>query len=414
MNQLETYKKSNTIQPLFSNEALENYAKILLWGLEIARQNRFKPDDAILIQGHLSALPLLKTIHKLILTRKLNPIVRLTPPSDMERDFYECANENQLSFVAPGEETLMAAMQGSIYVRAPEQLTHLQNIDVEKQNIVTRSHNFLKKIMQQRQQEKTCSWTLGTYPTPARAKHANMSLQAYADKVKSACHLDTPDPLSTWKDLYDQIVDTKKWLLSLNIRHIHIESKQMDLWISLGENRKWLGLSGRNIPSFEIFTSPDWRTVNGTYFSDQPAFVNGNLIKDIRLTFHNGSIVEATANTGNAFLNKRLKTDPGASRVGEFSLTDRRFSKIDCYMADTLFDENYGGASGNCHIALGSSFDAAYNGNNPLDINKKRTSLGFNDSAIHWDIINTEPKIVTATLSSGKNVVIYENGVFNR
>jgi aminopeptidase len=407
MNELE-------IHPLFSNKALEHYAEVLFWGLEIARQNKFKNDDAILVQGNLPGLPLLKKLQTLLLNLRLNPIIRLTPPSDLERDFYECADDNQLSFVAPGEEVLMTAIQGAIYVRAPEQLTHLQDIDVEKQNIVTLSRSFLKQIMQKRQLEKTCSWTLGIYPTLARAKHANLTLQEYADKVKAAVHLDSANPLSTWKDLYAQILETKQWLLSLDIKDIHMESKEMDLVLSLGDHRKWLGLSGRNIPSFEIFTSPDWRTVNGTYFSDQPSFINGNVIKDIRLKFHNGSVVYANAGTGNAFLKKRLKTDPGASRVGEFSLTDRRFSKIDCYMADTLFDENFGGTSGNCHIALGGAFDAAYNGTNPLDSDDQRESLGLNDSAIHWDIINTEPKIVTATLSSGKKQVIYENGVFNK
>jgi aminopeptidase len=404
--------QDNYKDPLFSNIERENYAQILFWGLETARQNLFEHNDKILIQGHLPALQLIKTMHKMILERGLNPIIRLTPPVDIEREFYEIANENQLSFVAPGEEILMSAIQGAIFVRAPEQLTHLQDIDAEKQNIVSRSRNFLKKIMQKRQLEKTCSWTLGIYPTFAKARHANLSLQDYANKVKAACHLDTPAPLSTWKDLYTRIVDTKKWLLSLDIRQIHVESKQMDLRLSLGEDRKWLGLSGRNIPSFEIFTSPDWRTVDGIYYSDQPAFVNGNSIKDIRLTFNNGRIVNATAETGEAFLNKRLKIDPGASRVGEFSLTDKRFSKIDCYMADTLFDENYGGPSGNCHIALGSAFDEAYKGHQPLNVPIQRESLGLNDSALHWDIINTEPKIVTATLSSGKKQVIYENGVF--
>jgi len=405
---------SHFTNSLFSEKVLENYAEILFWGLETARQNLFKPDDTILIQGHLPGLPLIKYLNKLVLKRGLNPIIRFIPPSDMERTFYANANENQLSFIAPGEEILMSAIQGTIYVRAPEQLTHLQDIDAEKQNIVTRSRSFLKKIMQKRQNEKLCSWTLGTYPTSARANHAHLPLETYADKVKKACHLDDSDPLMTWKALYSQIVDTKRWLLSLDIRQIHVESKQMDLRLSMGEHRKWLGLSGKNIPSFEIFTSPDWRTVDGTFYSDQPAYVNGNVIQDIRLTFSHGRIVKATAETGEKFLNKRLEIDQGASRMGEFSLTDKRFSKIDCYMADIIFDENYGGTYGNSHIALGSSFDAAYNGNVTRLSPSQKEALGFNDSAMHWDIINTEPKVVTVKLSSGKKQVIYENGEFNQ
>lgn len=83
-------------------------------------------------------------------------------------------------------------------------------------------------------------------------------------------------------------------------------------------------------------------------------------------------------------------------------------------MANTLFDENYGGRYGNCHIALGSSYSSSYS-KDPSRLKKTtKQQLGFNDSALHWDIVNTEPKRVTAKLTSGKKVVIYENGRFAR
>jgi aminopeptidase len=104
--------------------------------------------------------------------------------------------------------------------------------------------------------------------------------------------------------------------------------------------------------------------------------------------------------------------DKGASKVGEFSLTDRRFSRIDMFMADTLFDENFGGDYGNSHIALGASYVDTYSGN-PSDITKTfKKKMGFNDSALHWDLVNTEDKTVTAYLTNGKKMVIYENGMF--
>ncbi len=95
--------------------------------------------------------------------------------------------------------------------------------------------------------------------------------------------------------------------------------------------------------------------------------------------------------------------DAGASRVGEFSLTDRRFSRIDRFMADTLFDENFGGNHGNSHIAVGSSYTDSYTGNQADMTKALKKKLGFNDSALHWDLVNTEPKTVTAHLNSGKN-----------
>ena len=81
-------------------------------------------------------------------------------------------------------------------------------------------------------------------------------------------------------------------------------------------------------------------------------------------------------------------------------------------MANTLYDENYGGKFGNCHIALGSSYSDTYSGN-PSELTKQiKQDLGFNDSALHWDIVNTEKKQVTAYLANGKTCVIYDNGSF--
>ena len=118
------------------------------------------------------------------------------------------------------------------------------------------------------------------------------------------------------------------------------------------------------------------------------------------------------AEKGEDFTIKQLAMDAGAKKVGEFSLTDRRFSKIDKFMANTLFDENFGGKYGNSHLALGSSYSDTYRGNPAALTPERKKQLGFNDSAMHWDLVNTEEKIVTAHLVSGKKMVIYEKGEF--
>jgi aminopeptidase len=123
-------------------------------------------------------------------------------------------------------------------------------------------------------------------------------------------------------------------------------------------------------------------------------------------------VTEIEAETGKDFVIKQLSMDRGASHVGEFSLTDKRFSRIDRFMADTLFDENHGGRYGNCHIALGSSYTATYRGD-PSELSKEvKKKMGFNDSALHWDLVNTEDKTVTANLASGEKMLIYAQGIF--
>ncbi len=176
--------------------------------------------------------------------------------------------------------------------------------------------------------------------------------------------------------------------------------------------RKWAGVSGHNIPSFELFVSPDWRGTEGTYHANLPSFRSGNYVTGVRLTFVKGVAVKISAETGEAFTVQQLRMDRGAARIGEFSLTDKRFSRIDRFMADTLFDENFGGKHGNCHIAVGASYTDTYAGNPAAMTGALKRQMGFNDSALHWDLVNTEDKTVTAHLRTGERIVIYENGRF--
>ena len=209
-----------------------------------------------------------------------------------------------------------------------------------------------------------------------------------------------------------QIADIGAWLSGLKIEKLHIETADMDLEILLGEKRKFISGGGNNIPSFEIFTSPDWRGTRGVYYADLPSYRSGNYVSGVRLEFKEGRAVKATADKGQDFLRKMLSMDRGAAQMGEFSLTDRRFSKIDKFMADTLFDENFGGRHGNCHLAVGASYADTFAGNIRKLDKKNKESLGFNESSLHWDLINTQAKTVHALLKGGKTVLIYEKGCF--
>ncbi|GAH76721.1 unnamed protein product, partial [marine sediment metagenome] len=191
-----------------------------------------------------------------------------------------------------------------------------------------------------------------------------------------------------------------------------VESPSMDIHITPGEKRQWIGVSGHNIPSFELFISPDWRGTEGTYYANQPSFRSGNYVEKVTLHFKKGRVKSMSADKGEDYLYSTLNMDKGACQIGEFSLTDKRFSKINKFMASTLFDENFGGKQGNCHIAVGDSYSDTYDGD-PSELTKElKEELGFNYSALHWDLVNTEKKLVTAHLKNGKTKVIYENGMF--
>ena len=396
---------------MFSKKELEGYADVLLWGLQTARRRKFNKNDAVAIRYHLPARPLAEILYDKLLRMGLNPVPRALETPQMEKSFYTRATSRQLGFVPSGEESLHQHLNGSIHLFAPESITHLSDVDPKRIGQAAVARKYLRDILARREEQGLFSWTLCVFPTMALARHAKMSLKAYARQIAAACFLEQPCPVTEWQDVHRKIRSIKKALDRLPVERIHIESDTIDLTITPGEKRKWLGLSGRNIPSFEVFISPDWRGTQGVYYADQPSFRSGNYVAGVRLEFKKGAVVKVSARKGEDFIRRQLEMDPGAKRVGEFSLTDRRFSRINAFMANTLFDENFGGPHGNCHLALGSAYTDAYAGKRALD-DSLRKELGFNDSALHWDLVNTGNKRVTAILKGGSKQTIYENGEF--
>jgi aminopeptidase len=397
---------------VLSEAYLARYADVLIWGLETARKNKYRKGDIVLIQYERAALRLAEILYEKLLSRGMNPVQRVSLSPVMELSFFGKSGANQLVFIAPGEKELYANLNGRIYLHAPESLTHLKDVDSAKIGRALVARKPLRDLIEAREQTGDYGWTLCTFPTDELARQARTTSAAYAGQIIKACYLDQENPVEKWKEIRRSAAAVKKWLGSLNPQWFHVESAGCDLWITPGEQRQWIGISGHNIPSFELFISPDWRGTKGTYFANLPSYRSGNYVEGVKLTFEKGEAVSITAQTGEDFTVRQLAMDKGARRLGEFSLTDRRFSRIDTFMADTLFDENFGGEFGNCHIAVGASYTDTFSGDQALVTPAFRKKLGFNDSALHWDMVNTEPKRVTAHLKTGENILIYENGCF--
>lgn len=397
---------------MFTDEQLEKYADVLWWGLETAREKPYQKGDVILVKFAADTLALAEKVQRKIFERGMHPILELTPTPQMELNLYQTASSEQIAFVAPGEKERYRGIQGLISLRAPASLSHLKSVDASKIAEYTLARQFARKLMDANEVKGDLGWTLCMLPTPALAEAASMSLDAYRDAIVRACFLDKPDPVAEWKRIFSQAAVVKAWLNSLPVDTYQVKSPHMDLTLVPGAKRKWIGVSGHNIPSFELFLSPDYRGTEGVYYSNQPSFRDGNLVEGVTLTFKGGRAVQAAADKGEAFLQSQLHMDAGACRLGEFSLTDRRFSPIASFMANTLFDENFGGEYGNCHVACGNSYLNTYDGDAAALSEADKEQLGFNSSALHWDLVNTEAKQVIAHLKSGASLVIYENGEF--
>ena len=397
---------------MFTEKQLDRYADVLLWAMEKARTGKFKKNDIVAIRYNTPSIRLAEILNAKLLGIGMNPVLRTMPTPTMERNHFELSNNRQLVFIPPGEKELYKNLNGSIFLHAPESITHLKDIDPKKIGKIAVSRKVFRDILSKREEQGLFGWTLCIFPTKKLAQHAGLSMKEYTRQIINSCFLNKISPISQWEQIFKNAVSIKKWLNSLKVKFYHIESENVDLKISPGEKRRWIGLSGHNIPSFEIFLSPDWRGTTGVYFADQPSYRSGNYVKNVRLEFKKGSAVKISAKKGEDFVKKQLSMDKGANKLGEFSLTDKRFSKINVFMANTLFDENYGGKYGNCHVAVGASYSDSYAGNLKSLSKELKKKLGFNDSALHWDLVNTEKKRVSAHLMSGKIITIYENGRF--
>jgi aminopeptidase len=397
---------------MFTEKQIDRYADVLLWALKTARKARFKKNDIVLIRYHLGGLGLAQKVYEKLMGMGINPVVRAELTSNMEQSFYKNASARQLTFQMPGDRTLYENLNGGIYILAPDSITHLSGVDPAKIGKTAVSRKYLRDILTRREEQGLFGWTLCACPTEEQAAHAELTVKEYADQIVAACFLNKSSPVSQWQDIYRQASEIKKWLNAMTVSRYHVSSDRVDLTVTPGEMRKWIGISGHNMPSFELFVSPDWRGTRGIYYADQPSYRSGNYVQGVRLEFKNGNAVAIEAESGADFVIKQLSMDKGANRLGEFSLTDKRFSKINKFMANTLFDENYGGKYGNCHIAVGSSYSDTFAGDPEKLTPEIKKELGFNDSALHWDLVNTENKRVTAHLTTGKSLTLYENGEF--
>ena len=397
---------------MLSENMLERYAEVLIWGLNTARKKTCRKGEIVRVVFDFPAVRLAEVVQRKLIERGIHPVLRsgLTPV--MEKNFYGLSDGRQLAFLAPGDRELCERLNGSIYLYAPASLTHLRDVDPGKIAAATVARKVLKDILDRRDAEGSFGWTLCMMPTPELARQAKLTEAQYEKQVVKACYLDSADPVGRWESIYREVGEIKRRLNSMKVAFYRVEGKGTDLKITPGADRRWVGISGHNIPSFEIFLSPDWRGTEGRYVADMPSFRSGNYVAGVVLEFRRGVGSVVRADEGEEFARKQIAMDRGASRIGEFSLTDRRFSRIDRFMANTLYDENFGGKYGNCHIAFGSSYADTYRKNPASLTPPMKAKLGFNDSALHWDLVNTGPKTVTAQLVTGRRVLIYDNGVF--
>jgi aminopeptidase len=395
---------------------LKKYAQVMV---QYALNNGkgIKKGDTVFLVGQECTKDLFTAIAKEVYAAGGNLITNYQPNNtkdgSLARLLLQNGSDEQISFFArPYWQGIVDATDHILFLVSEPDVHYLEGLSASKISMMNSARAPYMKMRERKEQEGKLSWTLCLYGTQSMANEAGLSLQEYWEQIIEACYLREDDPVKKWRQVQKEIEGIRDKLDALQIEKLHVKGDDVDLHIQIGPNRKWLCGDGKNIPSFEIFTSPDWRGTNGSIRFNQPLYYSGKRISGISLRFENGVVVESSA-TENEDALKEMIAQENADKVGEFSLTDRRHSRITKFMATTLFDENVGGKFGNTHIALGNAYKDTYTGDMLTVTDEQWAEMGYNSCPrVHTDIISTSNRTVTALMRDNTEKIIYNNGQF--
>jgi aminopeptidase len=265
--------------------------------------------------------------------------------------------------------------------------------------------------------EQTINWTVAPCPTPGWAElvHPGLSpdqaLERLWQQISHICRLDEEDPVTAWEARLQALTEAATKLDALGLDALRFDGPGTALQVGLFRSGRWRcgalstidGIAHRpNIPTEEVFTTPDPERVEGVVAATKPLVVSGVTITGLRVRFEGGRAVEIDADEGAGTLRGLSQRDDGAARLGEVAIVDRdgRIGNLDTVFFDTLLDEN--AAS---HIALGSGLEF------PVEDEDERARV--NHSGIHVDFMIGGPEVsVTGVRADGSEVPLLVGGAW--
>jgi aminopeptidase len=260
--------------------------------------------------------------------------------------------------------------------------------------------------------EQLNNWTVVGVPNDgwARQMFGEPDVERLWDLVEYTVRLDEDDPVAAWRAHVERIGKRARGLNELQIDTIHFHGPGTDLRVGLLPQSRWQGVESHtaggiayvaNMPTEEVFTTPDRRRTEGTVRSTRPLAIYGRIVKGLEMRFEAGRIVEVTADEGADVIQGQLETDETARYLGEVALVDgsSRIGKTGMTFFETLFDEN-----ATCHVAYGSAYAEAVDGG---------LIEGVNVSTVHTDFMVGGPDVaVDAITRDGATVPLLRNDVW--
>lgn len=355
-----------------------------------------QPGQSVIVRGFVEHAPLMREVARAAYRAGARRVDAIYADRHMQRALVEFAPEASLNETRPWELAYldtMAGEGGAVVIISgdphPQLLSDLDGRRVGKARSDAYHAKWMHLIW-----DRSVAWTIVAYPTPAWATQVfgKPDVDALWSAIEKAVRLDQPDPEAAWRKHIDRL---RKIADALNERHfdsLRYRGPGTDFEVGLLPSSSWEAAESKtvfgvshvpNMPTEEVFTSPDRRRAEGKLRSTRPLQLVGTTVRDLEFEFRDGKIVNVKASSGADVVRAELETDENATRLGEISLVDgsSAVGKLGLTFCNTLFDEN-----ATCHIAYGAGFAECVT-------DEADRAVGLNESAAHTDFMVGGPEI---------------------
>ena len=315
-----------------------------------------------------------------------------------------------------------AKKDGAFLMLVSENPDIMNDVDSFKLDYALRINRTSRPLYKKRQSTNDVAWCIAavsTYGWAHKIFNDSNCVEKLWNLIFSICLVDKDDPIEEWENKLLISSNRCDRLNELNFKTLHYtNSLGTDLYVGLSDGAKWCGAgepmpSGRrivaNVPTEEIFTSPNRLMTSGIVYSSKPLVYNGYIIDDFWIKFEDGKVISFDASKGKDVLSSIINGDDTSCYLGECALVpyDSPISNSGVIFYTTLFDEN-----ASCHLALGTGFPNTLDGTDGKE-KDELISMGLNVSDVHVDfMIGTSDLKIEGVTYDGKNVLIFENGNF--
>ena len=304
------------------------------------------------------------------------------------------------------------------------------NEDVPSEKLLAQgySSNEVRNVVRKHIHAGTLKWTGTVHPSMNWAKKLYPELSdedAYLKLDESICAMmrvdDMTDPVENWNQHCLEMSKISQKLNDAYLKSLHITTELgTDLTMDLVEGHIWTSAADMgssklsepyvaNMPTEEIFTDPDYRTVNGIAYASFPLMMSGKLVTDFSITFKDGKAVDCSASNHVECLRDALFKNEQTRCLGEVALVSKNspIRKMNRIFYNGLIDENAA-----CHLAFGTSFPSNIKGGTEMSA-EELLSHGVNVASSHHDfMIGTPETKIVGTSIEGQEILIMEHGDF--